>query len=119
MNKIQAYTNFWNSFNLTAYDEGCVPDKANLPYITFNIGEDDFNYPVSLTASIWYRSSNWVDITNKADEISDKISRGGTVVNYDDGALWIKKGTPFMQRVKDPDDSIRRIFMNIDVEFIN
>ena len=119
MNKIQALNNFWNSFTLPAYDESSVPDTAKLPYITYTVGEDDFGYPVSLTASIWYRSKRWDEITLKLEEISERIGRGGTMISYDGGAFWLTKGTPFAQRVRDEDDSIRRIFMNIEVEFIN
>lgn len=119
MDRIQAYDNFWNSFGLNAYDEGSVPDDAKLPYITYSAGIDDFDHPMSLTASIWYRSKSWKDITLKAEEISSEISRGGRTVSYDDGVIWIQKGSPFAQRVRDENDSIRRIFMNIEVEFIN
>ena len=119
MNKIQALNSFWNSFNLPAYDESTVPDSANLPYITYSVGEDDFNRPVSLTASLWYRSMKWDDITLKFEEISNRIGLGGIMIHYDGGAFWLRKGSPFAQRVRDEDDSIRRIFMNIEVEFIN
>lgn len=119
MDKIQALNNFWNSFGLTAYDESTVPDDASLPYITYSVGEDDFDRPVSLTASIWDRSTRWDMITAKLNVISDRIGRGGIVVHYDGGAFWLRKGSPFAQRVKDEDDSIRRIYMNVEVEFIN
>ena len=119
MDKIQALNDFWNSFTLIAYDQSTVPDDAKLPYITYSVAEDDFNRPVSLTASIWYRSKSWGDITAKLNEISDRIGRGGIVVPFDGGAIWIKKGTPFAQRVTDEDDSIRRIYMNIEAEFIS
>lgn len=118
MNKIQAFNSFWNSFDLIAYDENTVPDGEKLPYITYSVGEDDFNYPVSLTASIWYRSKRWDGITAKLEEISERIGRGGVTVPYDGGVIWIKKGSPFAQRMSDEDDSIRRIFINVEVEFI-
>ena len=119
MDKMQALNLFWNSFSLTAYDESTVPDDAALPYITYSAAENDFGYPVSLTASIWYRSKSWSVITAKAEEVSERIGRGGILVGYEDGAIWIKKGMPFSQRVRDEDDSIRRIFMNIEAEFIS
>lgn len=119
MNKIQAYNDFWNSFGIPAWDETAVPDKTPFPYITFSVGEDDFNRPVSLTASIWYRSKRWDDITDKLAEISNRITMGGVLVTYDGGAMWINKGNPFAQRLKDEDDSIRRIFMNVEVEYFN
>lgn len=116
---MQAYNNFWNGFGIPAYDENTVPDDAILPYITYSASEDEFGRPVSLRASIWYRSKSWNDITLKLDEISNHITRGGVMVSYDNGAMWIRKGSPFAQRMNDSeDDSIRRIFMNIEVEYL-
>lgn len=119
MDKMQALNNFWNSFDLPAYDESTVPDDAELPYITYSAGEDDFNRPIALNASLWYRSKTWSDITGKLEQISHKISMGGLMVRYDNGAILIQKGTPFAQRVRDENDSIRRIYINVEVEFIN
>lgn len=119
MNKEQALNTFWNSFDVQAYDENTVPDGAALPYITYSVGVDDFDHPVSLTASIWDRSTSWEGITGILNDISDHLSRGGKITAYDEGAFWIKKGSPFAQRVADEDDSIRRILINVEVEYIN
>lgn len=118
MNKIQALNAFWNSFNIPAYDENSVPDDAVLPYLTYEVGTDDFLYPVSLTASIWYRSTKWDGVSNKLEEIANRITSGGIMIPYDEGAMWLKKGNPFSRRVSDTDDTIRRILMNIEIEFI-
>lgn len=117
--KEQALNNFWNSFGIPAYDENSVPDEAALPYITYSVGIDDFNRPVSLSASIWYRTTSWVEITNKQNQISETIGLGGIMIPYNTGSIWIKKGSPFSQRISSEDNSIRRIFMNIEAEFIN
>ena len=119
MDKWQALNDFWNGFNLSAYDEATVPDDAKLPYITYTAGVDEFGSSISLTASLWYRSKTWSEITAKLEEIADSISSGGIMIKYNTGVIWLKKGRPFAQRVKDPDDSIRRIYMNIEAEFIN
>jgi hypothetical protein len=37
---------------------------------------------------------------------------------YDKGVIWFKKGNPFLQRMADPDDAIRRIVVNIEVEYL-
>ncbi len=119
MNKAQALNDFWNRFGLTAYDESTVPDDAALPYITYNFAEDEFGYSISLNASLWYRGRRWDEITTKFNEISNYIGRGGIMVSYEGGAMLIRKGTPFAQRMKDEDDSIRRIYMNIEVEYLS
>ena len=119
MDKEQALNSFWNGFDLVAYDESSVPEDAILPYITYSVSVDEFLYPVSLTASIWYRSTSWEAITKKLNQISNEIGKGGKMVPYEGGSIWIKKGSPFAQRMTDSDSSIRRIFMNIEAEFIN
>ena len=120
MNKIQALNAFWNGFNLKAYDETSVPDDATLPYITYEVSSDDFGGTLAQTASLWYRSSSWSEITAKEQEIADFITRGGRMIKYDQGAMWISKGTPWAQRMGDPsDDLIRRIVLNIQIEFLD
>ena len=119
MNSAQRLYSFWSSFSLPAYDETSVPSGSGLPYITYETRDGEFGTEVALTASLWYRSSSWEGITQKANEIKQTIGRGGVVLRTDDGALWIKKGSPFAQRMADSsDDGIRRIVLNISAEFI-
>lgn len=119
MDNLQAYNQFWNSFGLVAYDENSVPEKTAAPYITYEAAADDFGTEIPLAASIWYRTTSWTPIMEKSKEISAYIGRGGRLVSYDGGAFWITKGTPFMTRMGDPDDDvIKRILLNITVEFI-
>lgn len=119
MTAMQALNNFWNGFGLVAYDENTVPDKTPFPYITFEATEDYFNSTVALSASLWYRSTLWADVSRKEEQIADFIGRGGRTVAFDGGAFWIKRGQPWAQRMGDPsDDMIRRIVLNIEIEFI-
>ena len=120
MDSIQTLTKFWNSFELKAYDETTVPDDATLPYITFEVQTDIFNNMVPLSASIWYRDTSWTAITAKEKQISARIGRGGVVLPYDGGALWIRKSSPWSRRMEEPDDdTVRRIVLNISAEFVD
>lgn len=118
MNRVQALNVFWSKFGLDAYDETAVPDNAPLPYITYEAVIDSFNNTVMGTASLWYYDTSLADVSEKAMEISSYIGLGGTVISYDDGALWVKKSTPFAQRMADPNDMIKRIVLNIQYEYI-
>ena len=119
MDKIQALDRFWNSFGLPAYDESTVPQNAPLPRITYEAATDSFDSELYLTASLWYRSSSWKEISQKAEAISRYIVQmNPPTIQLDDGRLYITKGTPFAQRMTDPDDSIRRIYLNIKVEYL-
>lgn len=120
MDKAQAIHNFWSGFGLPAYDENTVPDNAQTPYITYGTATDSIDRAITLSASLWYRSSSWADIQKKADEI-DKfiVSMRPPTIELNDGRLYVTKGTPFAQRMGDPDDTtIKRIYINLMVEFL-
>ena len=119
MTKAAAIYQFWNSFGLTAYEENSVPDGAAFPYITYQLVTDSFDREIPITASIWYRSESWAGINAKAEEISQKISRGGKIIPCDGGAIWLKRGQPFAQSMGDEsDDLIKRKYLNITAEFM-
>ena len=120
MNKMQTLHNFWSGFKLPAYDENTVPDNAPFPYITYEVSNDDFGNSLAQTASLWYRESGWANITAKEQEIADFITRGGRMITYDYGAMWIRKASPWSQRMNDPsDEMIRRIVLNIVIDFFD
>lgn len=120
MDKIQTLAAFWNGFGLPAYDETDVPDDATLPYITYEVSSDSFGTQLMQSASLWYRSSSWADITQKEEQIAEFITRGGRTLKYDDGVMWIQKASPWAQRMADPsDEMIRRIVLSVLVEFLD
>lgn len=128
MDKLQAYHSFWSNFSWKAYDETSVPiaedrikmNGAAYPYNTYELSEDFFGHDLALTASLWDRSESWESVVDKAREISNYIGQGGVLIHYDGGAFWIRRGTPWAQRMSDEsDDSVRRIVLNIVVEFID
>lgn len=119
MTKEQALHSFWSQFGLKAYDENTVPDNAKLPYITYETQTGSFGDVISLSASLWYLGKSWKDITEKAEQINKKLGLGGNIISFDDGALWITRGTPFSKRMGDNNSSVRRIILNIQVEFIS
>lgn len=120
MTKGQAVQQFWSGFGLTAYDETTVPDNAPFPYITYTIQTDSFENAVMTTASIWYRSYSWAEISEKAEEIARAIVKmNPPSIKIDGGRLYITKGVPFAQRMREEsDDAIRRIILNVDLEFM-
>lgn len=121
MDKAQAIHQFWSSFDLMAIDEQSAYDeKIDLPdnYITYELQTSNFGDPISLTASLWYYSTSWKDITDKADEIARYIGYGGKIIAVDDGYIWIKLGTPFAQRMASEQENYRRIILTITVDFL-
>lgn len=121
MDKFQALQSFWESFGIPAYDENTVPtgdDAPVFPYITYDAVVSELGTPVAMSASLWYYGTSWGQITAKLEDISFAIGRGGRLLPIDNGAVWIKKGSPFAQRMNDSNDMIRRIFINISAEYL-
>lgn len=118
--KSQAIHAFWNSFDIPAYDENTVPQEAGMPYITYEAATDSIDGGLSLSASLWYRSTSWAAISRKAEEIAECIvNMQPPSIKLDTGRLYIAKGTPFAQRMAEPDDDgVRRIVLNIQAEFL-
>lgn len=130
MDKIQTLNTFWSSFGIPAFDGSTVPEfvedqsgnlvKLQTPYITYDVSVDDFGNPRILNANLWYRSSSWEEISQKEQEIAEYITRGGRMLAYDGGAMWIQRGTPWAQRMRDPsDDMMRLIVLTITIEYLD
>ena len=122
MDKEQALQAFWSRFGWEAFDENTVPDgameKTGGKYITYTVAVNEFEATAALTASLWMRSRSWTEISAKSEEIFGHIGWGGRMVPFDGGRIWIRRGTPFAQRMGDSDDSIRRIYINIEAEYL-
>ena len=131
MNKQQAYNAFWSRFGILAFEENTVPDDDTIealiesgaaaskyPYITYQVITGDLDGPVFPTASIWDRSNSWERVDLLTNRISEAIQRMNTI-KLDNGRMFITKGSPFAQHmIEDGDASIRRVVLNLGVEFL-
>lgn len=116
----RALYSFWSGFGLPAYDETSVPDNAQFPYLTYETAISDFNSSIPLSMSLWYYSASWQGVTDKAHEILAELKDGGKFIKYEDGAMWMTLQSPTYQRMSDDaSDMIRRIIINVMVEFVN
>lgn len=116
--KWQALQQFWSGFSLPAYDENTVPDEAEMPYITYEGKVGNFDKVLSLSAQIFYYDTSWKSICNKADEIAKAIGYGYKMIRVDSGYLYITQGSPFAQKLDEPNnENVRRIIINISAEF--
>lgn len=129
MNKQQAYSAFWSEFGVLAFEENSVPTQdvlkamakdMNLPsdrYIAYQVLIDDIDHPVFPTASIYDKSSSWERADTLANLISNRIQTMDTI-RLDNGRMFITKGSPFAQHMREEgDSSIRRIVLNLGIEF--
>lgn len=104
--------------DLSTYYEITDPTGTGLPYITYMVVEDELGNPVYPSASLWCYGTSWAAISQKAKEIAESITTGGKVYKLDAGRAWVQRGHPFAQRMGDDNDMIRRIVLNIQVEFL-
>ena len=123
MTKAAAFHTFFSSLGIPAYEENSVPTGEDggapaFPYLTYELITDSFGGEVAISASLWYRSSSWTQANRKEEEISGRIGRDGIHIACDSGSIWFKRGTPFAQRMGDDSDKmVKRILMNLSVEF--
>lgn len=120
MDKWRAQDAFWNSFGLPAYDMNTVPQTAELPYITYEAVGASFEVTQMVTASIWYRSRSWAGVSQKAEEIAETIKSMPPSVQIDHGRYKVRlpDSMAYAQRMSDPDPDIRRIVINVEMEFL-
>lgn len=123
MTKAQALYSFWSRFGWLAVDEQAMYDTTFDPpdrYISYESAEDSFDAPVLIGADLWHRSMSWKDISDKAEEISNEIGRGGIFVPYDGGAIWITRGSPFSSHMSaETSNDVRRIHITINAEYLS
>lgn len=131
MNKQQAYSSFWRSFGVLAFEENSMPDdevvaaliksgaaQSKYPYITYQVLVDDMGHVVNPTASIYDRSSSWERVDTLANAISGRIQAMNTIA-LDNGRMYITKGSPFAQHFGDEGEStIKRVVLNLSIEFL-
>lgn len=120
MTKSQALFEFFNSFGLKAYPTTAVPDDAVFPWITYenNIGNAG-DAQISCAVNLYYYTDSEADPNAKAEEIAQAIGRGGKLIRYDDGSIWIKRGSPWCLALPDQNDStIKRRSINITLEYL-
>lgn len=120
MTKGQALYRFFSSFGLTAYPSTAVPDDAEFPFLTYESAAGGFEEVSTLTVNLWYYTESEAAPNAKAQELSARIGMGGILLPCDGGAIWIRRGTPFSQSVRDDSDSsIKMRYINVTAEFLS
>ncbi len=110
----------WFGQFLPAYPASSVPGDAVFPWLTYDLilGAWDSG-EASITVNLWYYTESEATPNAKAQEIADAIGMGGVFVSCDEGAIWLKRGTPWCQAIKDDTEpNIKRRYLNITAEFI-
>lgn len=120
MTKAAALQKFFSAFGISAYPSNAVPDETVFPWLTY---EASFGYledgEIPIAVHLYYHTTSEVVPNEKVEEIGQAIGRGGTVIPCDDGAIWIKRGTPFCTSQTDADrPEIKHRYMNLTLEYL-
>lgn len=125
MDKWQAQQQFWEGFDLPAYDDQTLfreGDEPAFPHITYEAVNGVLDQSTSVSVSLWYKSPSWREISQKSDEIQAVLSNGA-VIPVDNGYLWLKMplSTPFAQRIASgsDDDLIKRMMLTVEIEALS
>jgi len=119
MSKASALYSWFSGFGIEAYEESNVESDAPYPRLTYTYATGDFDSgEVPIVVNLWYMSEENITINAKAEEIYDRIGRGGVIIPVENGSIWLKRGSPFCQALSEPSDAnIRRRYINITAEF--
>lgn len=108
---------FFSGFGIPAFADTATPEDAEMPYITYSLAIGDLYDDVTIEANLWYYTESEAEPNAKVREIEKVLGSGGKLLTYDGGAVWIKKGRPWCQSVKDVDNSVKRRYFNFDLSF--
>lgn len=113
---------FWNTFGIPAYDDQTASVSISYPHLTYESFDGVMDQQASLSINLWYRSSSWEEIKQKADEIKRALA-SGELLKYEDGYLWLKMpdSAIFSQPLDSgSDDSmVKRILITVEAESLS
>lgn len=121
MDKWEAQYEFWSGFGVPAYEQNSVPDADHVvfPYITYQAVSSGFGSELYVSASVWTKSTSWLEADTISNSIEEKLRYGGVLVPYDGGVIWFVPDTVFSESLGDPsDDTVKRKQLSVIVQFI-
>lgn len=119
MKKDAALYYWFQQFSIPFYPTTELPEKPAFPYGTYEPIFGYFGDEVYPTVNIYALTDSERVVNEYAEEIGNVIGRGGCTVKCDEGAMWIKRGSPFNQGINDPDNAnIKRRLLSIAIEFL-
>ena len=119
MTKGAALQSFFDGI-MTSYAASAVPYDATLPYLTYELITSAWDGgEVGLTVNLLFYTTSEAVPNAKAQELSDSIGYGGVTLPCDGGFIWIKRGSPWCQNLRDDTDpNIKRRYINVTAEYM-
>lgn len=110
----QALFQFWSQFTwdgkpIKAWRQGHVPVNADLPYITYSVGQSPFGGASIKTAFVWCRHSPGSNVNAQRstilDQVANAIPETGTVIQTHSGGMWLQRNVDFLSDYDPPNES--------------
>ena len=119
MTKGEALQQFFSGFGMKAYPATAVSDDAGFPRLTYDLILDSWEGgEVGLTVNMWFYTDSEAEPNAKAQALSGAIGTGGITLPCDGGFIWLKRGSPWCQSLRDPaDPTIKRRYINVTAEY--
>lgn len=121
MTKDKALYEWFQGFGMPFYPATALPPAKDLkfPYGTYEAVFASFGETVYPTVNMYFKTASEATPNKAVDAFEKAVGNGGTLVECDGGAMWIKKGQPFVQAIADHDNSsIKRRLISIAIEFL-
>lgn len=111
---------FFSGFGIPAYPAAAVPKDTAFPWLTYDLVTSAWgDGAVNITVNLWYYTTSEAEPNVKAREISSAIGQGGVTLPCEGGMVWLTRGNPWCQSLRDDTDSnIKRRYINVTAEFI-
>lgn len=110
---------FFGSFGVPAYSASAVPHDVIFPYLTYTPVTGLFGEEAAITVDLWFYTTEETAPNAMARELSARLGLGGVVLPCDGGAIWLTRGLPFSQSLRDDTDPcIKRRYINISAQFL-
>lgn len=108
----KALYDFVSGFGLPAYATETIPDNTALPYLTFPLVDPEWNQKATFYIQGWYRTTDYTEMLEKADQIVREIATGITI-SMEDGYLVIYPENPQIQILVNGD--VRSFYINLAI----
>lgn len=118
--KAAALHEFFSGFGIPAYPASSVPEDTIFPWLTYELITSAWEEgEVGIVVNLWYYTESEATPNAKAEEISKAIGLGGATLPCDDGLIWVKRGSPWCQSLRDDTDPlIKRRYINVTAEYM-
>lgn len=110
----------WFNRLMPFYPITSVPQDVVFPYGTYELALDNWlGGEVTLAVNLWCYTESEAIPNAMAEAMSTAVGSGGKIIPCDGGYIWIKRGSPWCQSMRDEADSnIKRRYINISVEYL-